>query len=169
MFEIPNDKDNSAYSVMDWNEITISSSIQYKLRELYKKTGNSLYDDDGLADIFNRKVIACTKKFGNIGDEVEIIFEKPIYKWHFHGTIFAIIGDTKDENDEPPRPPCDEWGHLYTKINGFYTQRSVVEFIVNLSKINNIKNKFPFFKNNPVKKIQQTGQNFYTKLLNNDF
>ena len=157
MFHFNNGFDNSVYSYMDWFKITNKNSAQYKLRELYRNKGNSLFDANGLADIFGRKVIACTSKFGTIGEEIEITFQNPVNYWHTKGTLFAIIGDFKNQNDNN----CNEWGHLYT--NG--TQCCVVEFIVD-SRINNIKNTFPLLKNNPVVKIERTGVNFFNKINN---
>ncbi len=69
--------------------------------------------------------------------------------------MFAIIGDFKSQND----PNFDAYGHLYTKIDGKYRQRSVIEFIVN-SSVHNIKDIFPGLKNNPVIRIIKTGSNF---------
>ena len=51
--------DNSVYAIMDWNKITNKSTAQYRLREEYRKTKLDLFDANGLADIFSRKVIAC--------------------------------------------------------------------------------------------------------------
>ena len=51
--------DNSVYAIMDWNKITNKSTAQYRLREEYRKTKLDLFDANGLADIFGRKVIAC--------------------------------------------------------------------------------------------------------------
>ena len=155
MFHINNGFDNSVYAYMDWSKITNKSSAQYRLRESYKKAGHSLFDANGLADIFGRKVIACTSKFGKIGEEIEITFQNPVYYWHNKGTLFAIIGDEKCRKD----PNCNEWGHMYGK-----NQCCVVEFIVDSSRINNIKNVFPLLKNNPVIKIEKTGVNFFNKI-----
>ena len=147
MTTIPQDKDNSVYSYMDWEKITNKNTNQYKLKNKY-----NTYDSNGLADIQGRKVIACTSNFGNIGDEIEVTFKNKVnYFNQFSGTLFAVIGDFKSQHD----PNCDYYGHLYGK-----TQRSVIEFIVNSNKINNIKNTFPDLKNNPVIKIQRTGINF---------
>ena len=142
---------------MDWSTITNKSSAQYKLREEYKKTGNDLFDGNGLADIYSRKVIACTSKFGGIGDEIEVTFKNKVYYWNqISGTLFAIICDIKDPNDSNY---C-EWGHLYT--NG--KQCSVVEFIVDSKRISNIKETFTLLKNNQVVKIERTGVNFFDKI-----
>ena len=147
MTAIPKDKDNSVYSYMDWKAITNKNSAQYKLRIKY-----NTYDSNGLADIEGRKVVACTSTFGSIGDEIEVTFEKGVDYFNKQSkTLFAIIGDFKNQND----PNCDKYGHLYGN-----TQRSVIEFIVDSSKITNIKSKFPGLKNNPVIKIERTGVNF---------
>ena len=156
---VPQDKDNSVYSFMGWQTVTNTSSSQYTLRERYKKTGNKLFDPNGLADIFGRKVIACVSRFGNVGEEVEVTFKNPVNYWNPKGTLFAIIGDIKSSSDSNN----DGWGHLYT--NG--TQRSVVEFIVDgnvFKNKKNIKSTFPGLKNNPVIKIEKTGVNFFDKI-----
>ena len=160
MFVLPKDgKDNSVYSYMAWSTITNKSSNQYRLREGYRKTNNNLFDSNGLADIFSRKVIACTDKYGNIGDEIEVTFQKPVYYWNNKGTLFAIIGDIKSRNDSN----WDEWGHLYTEGK----QRSVVEFIV-IGKVfqegKTIKTTFSDLVKNPVVQIQRTGVNFFSKI-----
>ena len=67
MITIPQELDNSVYSYMYWSSINIENSAQYKLKEMYED-----YDGYGLADIKGRKVIACTNKFGAIGDEIEV-------------------------------------------------------------------------------------------------
>ena len=157
---VPPNLDNSVYSIMDWSKVRNKYSRQYELRERYRNLGKPLFDNNGLADIFGRKVIACVDKFGSIGDEVEITFKNPVYHWNDKGTLFAIIGDLKDYKDINN----DGWGHLYTKINGIFTQRSVVEFIVNINVIGNIKDNFTDLKNNPVIKIERTGVNFFNKM-----
>ena len=147
MTEIPRDKDNSVYSYMDWKTITNKNSAQYKLKNKY-----NTYDSNGLADIKGRKVVACTSTFGSIGDEIEVTFESGVNYFNKQSkTLFAIIGDYKSQNDSN----CDMYGHLYGK-----TQRSVIEFIVDSSRITNIKRTFPMLNNNPVIKIQRTGVNF---------
>ena len=147
MTEIPRDKDNSVYSYMDWKTITNKNSAQYKLKNKY-----NTYDSNGLADIKGRKVVACTSTFGSIGDEIEVTFESGVNYFNKQSkTLFAIIGDFKSQNDSN----CDRYGHLYGK-----TQRSVIEFVVDSSRITNIKRTFPMLNNNPVIKIQRTGVNF---------
>ena len=64
MFHIDNGLDNSVYDYMDWRKITNVNSVQYRLMEEYRQINPNLFDSNGLADIFSRKVIACTKKFG---------------------------------------------------------------------------------------------------------
>ena len=160
MYEIDVDLDATAFSYMGWHMITRKSSPQYKLRELYRKTGELLFDPDGLADIYGRKIVACTDTFGEIGDEIEITFEDSLYPWRNGRRLFAIIGDHKDQNDYDP--PCDKWGHIYSG-----GQHCVIEFIVNTDVFygnKTIKNTFPCLKNNPVVKITKTGVNFLDEL-----
>ena len=149
MVDIPRDKDNSVYSYMNWKTITNKSTNQYKLKKKHES-----YDSKGLADINGRKVIACVKRFGNIGDEIEVTFQNKVYYWNGEsGTLFAIIGDYKSSNDSN----CDGWGHKYGE-----KQRSVIEFIVGDGFRGNIKDahNFPDLRNNPVVKIERTGVNF---------
>ncbi len=148
---IPSDLDNSVYPYMRWDKITNKSTDQYKLRKEYEA-----YDENGLGDIDGRKVIACTDTFGEIGDEIEVTFENDVDYWNEEsGTLFAVIGDFKSKYDSN----CDDYGHLYTKKNGRYTQRSVIEFIVD-DTVRNIKDIFPDLKKNPVIKIERTGINY---------
>ena len=159
MFFVPESLNASAYSYMAWNTITRKTSPQYFLREKYIEKGHPIYDPDGMADIFGRKIIACTNKFGRIGDEVEITFKYPITPWRNGNTLFAIIGDFKNQNDKNPR--CDEWGHIYGH------QHCVVEFIVKDEAFNEnrrIVDVFPSLKGNPVIKIQRSGVNFIDEL-----
>ena len=152
---LPNDRDNDLYSYMSWSMITNEGSPQYRLRENYIKKGHPIYDPDGLADIFGRKIVAVTSTIGDIGDEIEIIFQNPLRNWRNGNSLEAIIGDEKDQNDTDP--PCDKYGHLY----GNY-QRCVVEFIVQNGLFHNnrtIKKVFPCLNNNPVIKIKNNGKN----------
>ena len=56
--------------------------------------------DDGIAVIDGRYLVACTKKFGNVGDKVDFFLDD--------GTkIPAIIADIKNESDSG----ANEWGH----------------------------------------------------------
>ena len=52
--DLPNDKDNSVYSYMNWDSITCKTSNQFKLKQKYEEN----YDSNGLADIKGKKVIA---------------------------------------------------------------------------------------------------------------
>ena len=154
MITIPQELDNSVYSYMYWSSINIENSAQYKLKEMYED-----YDGYGLADIKGRKVIACTNKFGAIGDEIEVTFKNNVDYWNKQSkTLFAVIGDFKNRSNSN----CDEYGHLYTKKNGKYKQRNVIEFIVGSRFKGNIKDErnFPKLTNNPVIKIERTGVNF---------
>ena len=159
MIKIPEYVKASAYSYMGWERITKKTSPQYFLREKYIEKGHPIYDPDGMADIFGRKIIACTNKFGNIGDEVEITFKNSISPWRNGNNLFAIIGDFKNQADK--NPPCDEWGHIYGH------QHCVVEFIVQEGSFHSnrrIVNVFPCLRDNPVIKIERTGVNFIHEL-----
>ena len=139
MYQIDKKLDATAFSYMGWHMITRISSPQYRLRELYRKTGKNLFDSEGLADIYGRKVVACTKTFGEIGDEIEITFEDSLDPWRNGRRLFAIIGDHKNQNDR--NPSCDKWGHIYGG-----GQHCVIEFIVNTDVFygnKTIKNTFP--------------------------
>ena len=159
--EIPSNLNATAFSYMSWEKIINTSSPQYELKNRYQKL-HLIYDPDGMADIYGRKVIACTSKFGGIGDEVEIIFKNSLYPWRQGNSLYAVIGDEKDQRDRPPeRPKCDEWGHIYGN------QHCVIEFIVNPDVFRGnktIKGTFNCLKNNPPIKIRRTGINFIQEL-----
>ena len=140
---------------MDWRAIIPKNTNQFRLRTNNKKSESEYFDRNGLADIYRRKVIACTDTFGNVGEEVEVTFQKPVPYWNEKGTLFAIIGDIKRQVPGV----CDKWGHFYS--NG--RQCCVVEFVVDDNIINDdhtIKDAFPLLKKNPVVGIQKTGVNF---------
>ena len=132
------------YSHMAWQKITRKGSPQLRLKEKFGMP----FDPDGIGCIDGRKVIACTPKFGKIGDAVCVKLQNGN---EFH----AIIGDYKNEND----PDCNEWGHNYGKC--------VVEFVVDIRTgwlgYNGNKRAvtvLPYLKNNPVVKIQNLALNY---------
>lgn len=95
-------------SYMGWSTITNVSSNQYKLRESQGEN----YDENGFAQINGRYVIACTLKFGSVGDCID---------WQLENgkVINTIIGDIKNYSDAG----INEWGHNQGDC--------VIEFIVN--------------------------------------
>lgn len=94
------------FSYMAWQSITSPSSNQYKLRE----DAGMNFNDQGFGIINGRYVIACTLKYGNVGDYVDFYLD--------NGKVLnCIIGDIKNQSD----PGCTEWGHK----NG----QCVIEFI----------------------------------------
>ena len=96
------------FTYMGWQCIENQSSAQYKLRE---ETGMK-FDNEGFGIINNRYVIACTEKYGQVGDLVDF--------YQSDGTILhCVIGDIKNQNDYG----CNEWGH--------YNGQCIIEFIVN--------------------------------------
>lgn len=109
MIDIP-EPFGTEYSYMGWQVITSKTSLQYKLRE---EAGMN-FDANGFGVIENRYVIACTLKFGSVGDYIDWELED--------GTIIpTVVGDIKNEAD----PGCNEWGHH----NGL----NVIEFVVDKS------------------------------------
>lgn len=101
----------TGYTYMDWAMVTAPSSTQYKLRI---ESGEH-YDSNGFGKIGERYVIACTPKYGEVGDYVNWTLE--------NGTVIeTVIGDVKNTNDSG----ANEWGHQ----NGAH----VVEFCVERSK-----------------------------------
>lgn len=92
---------------MSWQQITSTTSTQYKLRE---QAGMN-FDEEGFGIINGRYVIACTTTFGQVGDYLDVYLENGI-------VLPCIIGDIKNQNNEG----CNQWGHK----NG----KNVVEFIV---------------------------------------
>ena len=113
---IPSYIDGSAYSFMRWEKVVAQGSPQLELKKRYEH-----YNSLGIGDIDGRNVIACTKKFGRVGDALIIEFSEPISPNNYQ--LNAIIGDIKDENDKN----CDEWGHIYG------SQHSIIEFVVDTS------------------------------------
>lgn len=106
VIEIPGEC-GTVYSYMGWQTITSPSSKQYQLRE---QSGGH-FDGNGFAKIGDRYVIACTTKFGQVGDYIDWELE--------NGTVIhSVIGDIKNQNDAG----CNEWGHKYGAC--------VIEFVV---------------------------------------
>lgn len=97
----------TTYTYMGWQMITSPSSAQYKLRQQAGQT----FDTNGFGKIGNRYVIACTSKFGNVGDYID---------WELENgqIISSVIGDMKNGSD----PGINEWGHKEGAV--------VVEFVV---------------------------------------
>lgn len=97
----------SVHTFMGWQQITSTTSAQYRLKEL----AGMNFDEEGFGKINGRYVIACTVTFGTVGDYVDFYQED--------GTVIpCIIGDVKSQNDVG----CTEWGHN----NG----QCIVEFVV---------------------------------------
>ncbi|MCP1110260.1 CHAP domain-containing protein [Ohessyouella blattaphilus] len=97
----------TVYSYMGWQTITSPSSSQYKLRE----AAGMRFDQDGFGIIDGRYVIACTTKFGQVGDYID---------WTLANgeVIKTVIGDIKNQRDLG----CNEYGHK--------DGACVVEFVV---------------------------------------
>ncbi|MGF7003470.1 hypothetical protein M2145_002126 [Lachnospiraceae bacterium PF1-21] len=97
----------TVYSYMGWQTITSPSSKQYQLRE----TAGMRFDKDGFGIIDGRYVIACTTKFGQVGDYID---------WTLANgeVIKTVVGDIKNQSD----PGCNEYGHK--------DGACVVEFVV---------------------------------------
>ncbi|MCP1101983.1 hypothetical protein M2454_000776 [Aequitasia blattaphilus] len=97
----------TVYTYMGWQTITSPSSNQYKLRE---EAGMN-FDADGFAKIGERYVIACTTKFGKVGDYID---------WELENgeVIRSVVGDIKNQSDSG----ANEYGHQ--------EGRGVVEFVV---------------------------------------
>lgn len=105
--DLPEGLATNVHTYMGWSLVTAKDSPQYRLRADAGET----YDSEGFARIGDRYVIACTTKYGQVGDYVDFVQEDGV-------VIKGIIGDIKNQNDEG----CTEWGH----DNG----RCVVEFVV---------------------------------------
>ncbi len=97
----------SAHTYMGWQCITSVTSNQYRLRE---EAGEN-YDSEGFAIIDGRYVIACTPRYGNIGDYVDFYKEDGL-------VLHCVIGEMKNTGD----PGCNEWGHSGGK--------NILEFLV---------------------------------------
>lgn len=80
-----------------------TSSQCYRIMRAWQAKG-SVYDPKGFATIDGRYMVACTKKFGEPGDEVVFYFDD--------GTeLDCIVTDTKDETEAFGPWPANEWGH----------------------------------------------------------
>lgn len=96
------------FTYMGWQQIKITTSTQYHLREI---TGMK-FNEEGFGIINGRYVIACTTTFGNVGDYIDF--------YQSDGTVIpCIIGEIKNQKDNG----CNHWGHLEGQC--------VVEFVVN--------------------------------------
>ena len=103
-------------SYMAWQAITDPTSDQYRLRE---EAGMN-FDADGFGMIDGRYVVACSEKFGNVGDYVDWTLENGV-------TVHSVIGDTKNPNDPEYVPD----GHLdRVGDSGPWTHLSVIEWIM---------------------------------------
>ncbi len=80
-----------------------ASSQCYRIMRAWQAKG-SVYDQRGFATIDGRYMVACTRKFGEPGDEVVFYFDD--------GTeLDCIVTDTKDETEAFGPWPANEWGH----------------------------------------------------------
>ena len=94
---IPEEFGNGGYTVTVYNDFNWGYT-QGDLYDEWAAAGGVF--DDGIAVYQGRYLIACTLKFGNVGDKVDFFLDD--------GTkIPAIIADIKNEND----PNANEWGH----------------------------------------------------------
>lgn len=105
----------SVHTVMGWQTVTREGTNQTRFRSAvypdYTKESTAYYDEDGLAKVGDRYVVATTRYYGDVGDYIDIVQED--------GTIIpAIIGDLKNTSDKG----CTPIGHE----NG----TCVVEFVV---------------------------------------
>lgn len=100
----------NVYTYMGWQLVTDPTSAQYKLRE----AAGQNFDSEGFGIINGCYVIACTSRYGEVGDYIN---------WTLaNGSVLkTIIGDVKSSND----PNNNTWGHTTTG-GGL----SVVEFVV---------------------------------------
>lgn len=94
---------------MEWSTVTDKTSKQYKLK---RDTGENY--SDGYAVINNRKVLAMTDTFGNVGDYVDVYLTDG-------RVIQGVIGDIKDQT-WAHGTPANKWGHM--------DGRNVVEYVV---------------------------------------
>lgn len=94
---IPEEYGGGGYTVTVYNDFNWSYN-QGDVYDLWAAAGAQW--DDGIAVLDGRYLIACTKKFGNVGDKVDFFLDD--------GTkIPAIIADIKNESDSG----ANEWGH----------------------------------------------------------
>lgn len=105
----------TSFAIMAWSCITNTSSRQSQLRQKaypdWTESYTECYDEDGMAKINGRYVVAVTDTFGTVGDYIDAYLDNG----HI---LYCIIGDIKNEDD----PGCTKWGHT----NG----QCVLEFVV---------------------------------------
>lgn len=103
----------TAKTFENYDRSWLSSAPEGKLHAVWVKKG-SKFDSEGFARLDGRYIIACTDKYGKVGDKIDFTLTD--------GTVIRCIkGDTKNQNDAG----CNEWGH----DNGL----SVIEFCVKKS------------------------------------
>ena len=104
---------NAIFRYMNYRSIVDESSNQMVLKKKWQEAGSETTDDGIFAIYDGRYLIACSNKFGSVGDLVTFVCSD--------GTEFkCIIGDAKNPGD----PNYSEWGHIAAgSIN-------VIEFIV---------------------------------------
>ena len=96
----------------DYSLITDTTSPEWKLKNKAKWKYK-----DGFAMLEGRYLVACTPKFGKVGDKIDFTLTD--------GTVIHCIkGETKSLKDKN----CNEWGHIDPDDP---SKHSVVEFLVN--------------------------------------
>lgn len=104
------EKYGTAMTYEKYNISWASGTRQAKLHAAWEKAG-STFDKDGFATIGGRYIIACTPKFGKVGDKIDWVLKNG-------QVIHTVMGDQKNMKDKN----CNEWGHDFGK--------SMVEFCV---------------------------------------
>jgi|GEM_PF-1448500 len=100
---IPDEYGNGGYTVTEYDKWVFDWGVsagtsQKSVSELWIATG-ALYTD-GIASVNGRYLVACTSKYGNVGDNVDFYLAD--------GTLIpCTIADQKNEDDAG----CNEWGH----------------------------------------------------------
>ena len=99
------------YATREWDlkyyDCAVGSN-QYKVDQLWHKEG--IEDEQGFQKLYGRYLIACTRTFGEVGDNIDFYMSD--------GTVLeCIIYDNKSqEKTFYDQNPADKWGHHHGAV-----------------------------------------------------
>ncbi len=139
VIEIP--KGCGWYATREWDlkyyDCAVGSN-QYKVDQLWHKKGTE--DEQGFQKLNGRYLIACTRTFGEVGDNIDFYMSD--------GTVLeCIIYDNKSqEKTFYDQNPADKWGHHHGAV--------VMEFVGSAKLENNPYKNLGLQKEHTVKAIR---------------
>lgn len=141
--QIPRPNGSNIYTITEYDRIHWARGTAQ--RSVFNQWNNSGHWTNGFATINGYYLIACTPKFGRVGDIVN-------FRLSDGRVLPCIIADEKNTSD----PGCNEWGH----DNG----RSIIEFEVKSSWYKSYGNPgsrswMPEWRGLYVEEAQNTGRN----------